>query len=141
MSADQGGTFEVPPAEALFAMHAELLALYGGSGGIRDPGALDAALARPHQLLAYGDSTASVPQLAAAVAFSICRIRHPFTDGNKRVAFAALVVSLDLNGLLLDVSETNAADIMLAVAGGDMSEDAFAAWVAANTCPKEADDN
>ena len=133
MSGVGGEDFELPPAETLVAIHARLLELYGGAAGIRDEGAIGAALARPGNLLAYEDEAASVPRLAVALAFSIARIRHPFVDGNKRVAFAALVVTLELNGLALDVSETAAAQVVLDVAGGALTEEAFVTWVTANT--------
>lgn len=127
----EGTALEVPPADAVHEMHARLLERYGGPPGIRDAGAVEAALARPQQLMAYGGVT-SIPQLAVAIAYSICRIRHPFTDGNKRVAFAVLVVTLDMNGLALDVAETMAAQVIQDVAQGAMPEDAFVRWVAEN---------
>lgn len=122
----------LPSPATLLAVHARLLARDGGAPGVRDEGALDAALARPLNLLAYGGvEGVDVPRLAAAVAFSLCRVRHPFVDGNKRVAFAALVVTLGLNGLELDAAEGEAAETVLRVASGAMAEAEFAAWVAA----------
>jgi death on curing protein len=125
--------FELPDAETLLTFHAALIERYGGALGVRDAGALDAALARPLHLLAYaepGAAAPSVPQLAAALAFSICRIRHPFVDGNKRVALAALDVTLGLNALDLDATEAEAADAVWRVAEGVTTEEEFAAWVA-----------
>ncbi len=127
MSEPEAG-IELPPAETLIAIHERLIALYGGAPGLRDPGALEAALARPSHLATYGNVTA-VPHLAAAVAYGICRIRHPFVDGNKRVAFAALFVILDMNGFVLDVAEAEATRVVLEVAEVRMSEEDFAAWV------------
>ena len=125
---------ELPPAETFIAIHDRLIALYGGAPGIRDPDALGAALARPGHLAAYGDVT-SLPRLAAAVAYGICRIRHPFVDGNKRVAFAALFAILDMNGLTLDVAEAEATRVVLEVAEGRLSEEDFAAWVERSVYP------
>lgn len=71
--------------------------------------------------------------MAVAIAYSLCRIRHPFVDGNKRLAFAALVVTLDMNGYVLDAPENKAADTVIAVAGEEIGEDDFVAWVAANS--------
>ncbi len=79
-------------ADAL-ALHAELIARYGGAGGLRDPGALEAALYRPQS--GYYDD---VIQEAAALMESLA-INHPFIDGNKRIAFAAADVFLRINGL------------------------------------------
>ena len=135
MPTDQGGTFDAPPAEALLAIHADQITRFGGPEGTRNPGALEAALARPFNLVAYAPDTISLARLAVAIAYSIARINHPFVDGNKRVAFAALVVTLDMNGLILDVAETHAAEIMTAVAAGAMPEDELVAWVDRNAYP------
>jgi len=73
-------------------LHAELIARYGGAAGVRDPGALESALFRP-QSGYYED----VIQEAAALMESLA-INHPFVDGNKRIAFAAVDVFLRING-------------------------------------------
>ena len=91
----QGRPYVNPPLQAVLDLHAELLAEHGGAPGIRDLGALEASLARPYQLLAYGDERLTVFDLAAAVCASICR-NHPFVDGNKRAAFVALGLCLGL---------------------------------------------
>lgn len=137
MPADLEEAFGFPPADTLISIHAELIARYGGAAGVRDPGALEAALARPANLLAYGSPGASIERLAVTVCYSIARIRHPFVDGNKRVGFAALVIILEMNGLILDVGEVHAANIMNDVSAGRLSEDALATWVSANTYPIE----
>ena len=126
--------FRLPSATAVQAMHARLIARDGGAPGLRDAGALDAALARPAQLAAYGGEGDEVA-LAVAVAFSIVRLRHPFVDGNKRVALALLLVALGLNGWELDAPEGETAAILLDVAAGGREEAAFAAWVRARAVP------
>jgi death-on-curing protein len=86
----------------LLAIHEELLDEFGGAAGVRDPGALEAALFRP-QTGYYRD----VVHEAAAL-FESLILNHPFVDGNKRVAFAAADVFLRLNGrvALFDDDET-----------------------------------
>lgn len=74
------------------AMHAVLLKRYGGAGGMRDAGALESALFRP-QSGYYEDIIAEAAALLESLA-----INHPFVDGNKRVAFAAVDVFLRING-------------------------------------------
>ena len=76
----------------VLGMHALLMQRYGGALGVRDPGALEAALFRP-QTGYYEDIVAE----AAALLESLT-INHPFVDGNKRVAFAAADVFLRING-------------------------------------------
>jgi death-on-curing protein len=128
-----------PPPEALLDAHAVLLARDGGAPGVRDAGGIDAALARAEHLAAYGGET-RIPHLAAAIAFGIGRIRHPFVDGNKRVAFAALLMALELNGLALDATEVGAFEAIRDMASGAIDEAAFAAWVDRHVVPQDAGD-
>ncbi|MDL2290788.1 type II toxin-antitoxin system death-on-curing family toxin [Desulfovibrio sp. OttesenSCG-928-F20] len=86
---------DYPTFAELLAMHAILLERYGGAPGLRDPGALEAALFRP-QSGYYQD----VVEEAAALLESLL-VNHPFVDGNKRLAFAACHVFLDINGFTL----------------------------------------
>jgi death-on-curing protein len=107
--------------------HAEQLALFGGADGIRDLGLLESALARPQNKFAYGEANLAV--LAAAYGFGIAR-NHPFIDGNKRTAFASMIVFLGLNRMELDATPEEATAVMLALAAGDVSEDVLAHWIA-----------
>lgn len=112
------------------AYHAEQIAEHGGSPGLRDRGLLESALARPHNLAAYGEPTAF--DLAAAYAFGIAK-NHPFVDGNKRVAFVASITFLELNGWQFVAAEEDAAMAFLALAGGKMSEREITRWMEANS--------
>jgi len=76
-------------------MHTVLMQRYGGAPGVRDPGALEAALFRP-QTGYYDDIVAEAAALLESLA-----INHPFVDGNKRIAFAAADVFLRINGWCL----------------------------------------
>jgi death-on-curing protein len=113
-------------ADVLRAVHEEQLAEHGGAAGTRDDGLFESALARPHHLLAYGNPDAA--DLAAAYGFGIARNR-PFVDGNKRTAFVAVELFLDLNGLELEASDADCVLTMLAVAAGQMDETALAHWL------------
>lgn len=117
-----------PPIEAIIDLHGELLAEHGGAPGLRDRGALEASLARSRQLMAYADPV-TIVDLTVAIGAGIIR-NHPFVDGNKRAGFCALGVTLGLNGLYLDASEREATARTLALAAGDITEQAFRDWVA-----------
>jgi death-on-curing protein len=112
------------------AIHDEQLAEHGGATGIRDEGLLESALARPLNRAGYGEPDA--PELAAVYAIGIAR-NHPFVDGNKRTAFAALFMFLALNGLVFEPPEVDATITVLRLAAGEMQDDEFIAWVRANT--------
>ena len=76
----------------VLGMHTVLIQRFGGAFGVRDPGALEAALFRP-QTGYYKDIVAEAAALMESLA-----INHPFIDGNKRIAFAAVDVFLRING-------------------------------------------
>ena len=117
----------------LEAIHADQIREHGGALGIRDPGLLDSALARPRQKWAYA-ATADLPILAAAYGFGLAR-NHAFADGNRRVALMAMYVFLWINGLELDAFEPETADTILGVADGSISERKLASWVRAHVVP------
>jgi len=76
----------------VLGMHTVLMQRYGGAPGVRDPGALEAALFRP-QTGYYDDIVAEAAALMESLATN-----HTFVDGNKRIAFAAADVFLRING-------------------------------------------
>lgn len=114
--------------QALLLLHGESLAEHGGGEGLRDEGLLDSALARPLNLLAYGEP--DVADLAASYAMGVAK-NHPFVDGNKRAAFLTVGIFLYLNGYRLSTTQADATVIVLALAAGDITEEQFAAWLRA----------
>ena len=119
--------------DVLLAAHAEQLSEHGGLAGIRDPGGLASAIARPENLAHYGEP--DVSDLAAAYAFGLAR-NHPFIDGNKRTAFVAVELFLVLNGHELMASDADCVITMLGLAAGDMSEAAYAEWLRSHIAPR-----
>jgi|SRR6516165_5549822 death-on-curing protein len=112
---------------ALVLLHSESLAEHGGRAGVLDEARLESALARPQQILSY-EPKAGLARLAAAYGTGLVR-NHPFADGNKRAAFLALGLLLGLNGFRLAADQANAAETMMALAAGEVSEEKFAAWI------------
>ena len=115
----------------IYAIHDEQLAAHGGSTGVRDAGLLESALARPQNLTAYGNQPEAA-DLAAAYGFGIAR-NHPFIDGNKRTAFVAVELFLELNGHELSATDADCVLTMLALASGEIDEAAFANWLRNNS--------
>ena len=111
----------------VLAIHEAQLAEHGGMVGIRDEGLLSSALARPHNLEAYGNNP-DAAALAAAYAFGIAR-NHPFLDGNKRTAFVVMELFLNLNGWALDADDAVCISMMLTLAAGKLSEEMLAKWL------------
>lgn len=111
---------------ALLLLHAESLAEHGGGEGLRDGGLLESALARPENLAAYGNP--DFADLAASYGLGLAK-NHPFLDGNKRAAFLAVGLFLYLNGYRLRASQAEATLTMMAVAGSDITDAEFSAWI------------
>ena len=113
-------------------IHAEQLAQHGGGTGMRDPGLLESALARPLNRAGYRDP--DIAELAAVYAIGICK-NHPFVDGNKRSAYVALETFLALNGMAFPASDAESIVAMQDLAATAISEEAFIAWVRHHTRP------
>jgi death on curing protein len=108
-----------------YAVHDRQLAEHGGLSGIRDAGALEAALARPKNLAAYKNADAA--ELAACYAFSLAR-NHPFADGNKRTAWVLARVFLAENGRRITFEPIDAVRLMEGLASGSVTEADAATW-------------
>ncbi len=115
--------------DIMIDIHAEQLALFGGPEGVRDTGLLESALARPQNKFAYGET--DLAALAAAYAFGIAR-NHPFVDGNKRAAFASIIVFLGLNDIEFAPPPPAATAIILALAAGEVGEEGLTRWIRDN---------
>lgn len=114
----------------VLALHADQIERYGGSHGVRDPGALESALYRP-QTGYYDDLIAE----AAALWESLSQ-NHPFVDGNKRVAFAATYTFLAINGIRITAEAGPAYDFIIGLyESGDLSFANLNAWLRENTRP------
>ena len=108
------------------------LVAFGGAAGVRDFGALESALARPRNRLAYGKKKPSLARLAAAYAFGIIK-NHPFIDGNKRTALVVAFSFLEVNGIETKASEEDAYRVFMDLASGRVSEEELSAWIASNS--------
>jgi len=91
-----------PSVEETVAVHARLIARFGGSEGLRDRAALESALARPR----CGYYTDLI-QEAAALWESLSQ-NHAFVDGNKRVAVTVTAAFLRVNGYRLEFNDFDA---------------------------------
>ena len=114
-------------ADVLRNVHGRLVERYGGLPGVRDEKALESSVGRPRNLEAYGKAL-SIAELGAAITWSLLR-NHSFVDGNKRIAFAALTIFLELNGYRLTCSEVEETGMVLRAAAGEISEGEWTAWV------------
>lgn len=120
----------------IMRVHDRQILEHGGTGGVRDAGLLDSALARPRHVHAYGGSEVDAAALAAAYASGVSR-NHPFLDGNKRTAAVACELFLDLNGFVLLAEDSELYPIFLGLAAGEIDEDELTEWLRARVRPDQ----
>jgi death-on-curing protein len=122
--------------EALIVLHDRSIALHGGARGLRDENLLESALSRPLNRFHY-EGVEDVCDLAATYLVALAS-NHPFADGNKRAAFLASGLFLRLNGRRLVADQSDAALMVLAVAGGERDMYRVADWLRARSVTDRA---
>lgn len=115
--------------EQAIAIHSRQLRRFGGAPGMRDEGLLRSALQRPQDKWHYEQAELHV--LAAAYAFGLAK-NHPFVDGNKRIAFMAMVIFLRKNEIAFNPDPAHATAIIMSLAAGEVSEESLARWIRDN---------
>lgn len=115
-------------------IHAAVIQLHGGDPAIHDLGLVDSAVAQPQATFGGVYLNPTLPDMAAALGFSLA-CNHGFKDGNKRVGFTAADVFLRLNGHKISAAVDEAERVMLAVASGAMTREQFADWLRQNIVP------
>jgi death-on-curing protein len=114
--------------EEVLLLHARLIQRTGGSGGVRDMGLLDSALARPRATFGGEDLYPSLWHKAAALMHSLIK-NHPFVDGNKRTALTATGLFLEVNGYTLTASNEQVLDFAKRAAVGKGDIKSIAMWL------------
>jgi death-on-curing protein len=111
---------------AVLQFHDESIAEFGGSPGVRDRGAIQSALDRPKNLLAYAD-----PDLFELAAAYTCGLNqnHGFVDGNKRTAFVTGAVFLGVNGYRVEAEQAEVIAAMLSLSEHTIDEAGYARWL------------
>ena len=111
---------------AVLQFHDQSIGEFGGPPGVRDRGAIESALDRPKNLLAYGDP--DLFDLAAAFTAGLNQ-NHGFIDGNKRTAFVTGAVFLGVNGYQLEAEQAEVIAAMLSLAEHVIDEGGYGRWL------------
>jgi death-on-curing protein len=109
-------------------LHELVLAATGGAAGVRDLGGLESALAQPKATFDGRDLHQTLVEKAAALGFSLVQ-NHPFVDGNKRTAHAAMETFLVLNGSEIAASVSEQERLMTEVATGRVQREQLVGWL------------
>jgi death-on-curing protein len=113
--------------ETVLALHAEQVERFGGSHGVLNRGAVEAALARPRNQFLYR-SGLDLADLAAAYLVGVTG-SHGFVDGNKRIGAAAMLVFLAINRRSLHVPAAELYALVMSVATKHLEEGQVATWI------------
>ena len=108
--------------ELVLEIHAEAIARFGGSDGLRDAALLESAVATPQATFGGQPPYQDVVEVAGAYLYYLCG-NHPFVDGNKRVALGACLVFLQLNDVTPAPDGDAWEELTLDVAAGRISRD------------------
>jgi death on curing protein len=96
-----------------------------GAGPVRDIGLLDSAVGRPQSSVFGQDAYPAIELKAAALLHSLC-CNHALVDGNKRLAWLAAVVFLDVNGHVVELADDDAFALVMEVAEGTLDVEQIA---------------
>jgi death on curing protein len=111
-------------SEVLF-IHEPQIDQFGGTRGIRDLGLLESAVAQPKMMFGKQLLHPEIYKQASAYLYHIAR-NHPFIDGNKRTAFAAMDTFLRLNNYRLKLTNDEQYQLVLKVAQGKLEKQELA---------------
>jgi death-on-curing protein len=108
--------------EIVREIHAETIARFGGSDGIREIALLESAVAAPQASFGGKSPYQDLAEVAAAYLYYLCK-NHPFSDGNKRAALGACIVFLRLNGVAPGGDGPEWEDLVMAIAASNLDRD------------------
>jgi len=108
--------------EIVREVHAEAIARFGGSDGVRDTALLESAVAAPQASFGGKSPYHDLAEVAAAYLYYLCR-NHPFIDGNKRAALGSCVVFIRLNGIEPRPDRPEWEELILAIAAGSLDRE------------------
>jgi len=114
--------------EQVFEIHAYQIRRFGGSAGLRDRGALEAAVSRPQMTFGGEDLYPEIAAKAAALMHSLV-MNHPFVDGNKRVGAHAALLFIRANEMEPEITSAELTEVTLSVARGELSAEALTIWL------------
>lgn len=116
--------------EECVRLHEEQIRRFGGSAGLRDPGLLESALARPRS-----GYYRTLFEQAAALLQSLA-MNHCFVDGNKRMAMGCAFIFLDLNGFEINAGGKDAERFLIdKVIVGKAEVGEISKWLADRASP------
>ncbi len=117
--------------ERVMLLHNLLSKETGGSGGLRDADLLESALESAYQTFGGQELYPTVEEKGAWLGYSLIS-NHAFVDGNKRIGMLAMMVFLELNGVIINPSNESFFEAGIGVASGQMKYEELLCWIKDN---------
>ena len=117
--------------EKVLLLHKLIAEETGGSIGVRDEALLESAL--EGAFAGFGDREfyPSKEEKGARLGYTLIS-NHAFVDGNKRIGMYVMLTFLEVNGIRLDCTNEEVAEVGLSIADGTMSYEMLREWVVAH---------
>jgi death on curing protein len=119
--------------DELLSIHQDAIVFAGGASGVRNPGALESALARPFTSFGGVEIFPGLEAKVAALIDSLIAF-HPFIDGNKRTALAAANICLQLHGKHI-IPSKEVEPYFWSIARGEQTIEEIKEWLNSNIEP------
>ena len=114
--------------EQILMLHSQLIDQTGGCDGVRDYNLLESAIETPFQSFAGEELYPTIQAKGARLGYGLIK-NHCMLDGNKRIGAHAMLVFLELNGIILNYTQKQLYEMILAVADGSLGYEGMLKWV------------
>ena len=114
--------------EKILLLHRIMAQATGGSIGVRDEGLLESALEAAFSAFGGVEFYPTKEEKAARLGFNLIS-NHAFVDGNKRIGMYVMLTFLEVNGIHMDCTNEDVANVGLSVASGNMDYEQLLEWV------------
>ena len=118
--------------EKVLLLHQLMAEETGGGIGIRDDGLLDSAIENAFATFDGKELYPSKEEKAARLGFALIT-NHAFLDGNKRIGVYVMITFLEINGISVQATNEEVAEVGLAVASGEIKYEGLLEWVIDHT--------
>lgn len=104
--------------EEIIELQKKLIEKTGGSYGLRDRGLLESAVFSAQSSFGESEAYPTVEEKAARLMYALTK-NHSFVDGNKRIGVLVMLMTLSLNGIKIEFTQTDLIELGLSVASGE----------------------
>ena len=114
--------------ERILLLHQLMAQETGGDTGVRDEGLLESAIETIYSTFDGVELYPTKEEKAAKLGFSLVS-NHAFVDGNKRIGMYIMLSFLELNGIKIEATNEEIANLGLAIASGEASNEDVLNWI------------